>query len=347
MNCLLLDTLRHTDTQSDSPGQIPVWLMRQAGRYMPEYQQLKAKHGFLGLCQNPKLATEVTLQPISAFGPDAAILFADIMLPAQCLGFDIEFNPGPIVKNSISDPRQIFDLHDDPQLDAVSYVFEAVSLIKESLGEYTNSRGRKALLGFAATPWTLACYLLDQTPYKHFAGTSVFAAKYPAEFHQLLKKLTSLTIAYLRAQVAAGADALQLFDSWAGVLSANDYQKLSLPYINEIQNALADCAPLILYANGSSHLLETLSQTKVDALSIDWRTDLERAAELAPEKVIQGNLDPSLLFLGEKQLRQRTEQMLLTAPKGRYIANLGHGVLQKTPVENVKQFIESVQKINF
>lgn len=342
MNCLILDTLARNTT-----SMVPVWLMRQAGRYLPEYQTLKADHGFLGLCQNPELACEITLQPIRRFAPDAAILFADIMLPAECLGFDIEFSPGPVVKNAISDVAQIADIDSAAELTRVSYVFEALAMIKERLAEFTTERGRKALLGFAATPWTLACYLLDQTPYKHFAGTSIFAAKHPEQFQCLLEKLTTLTIAYCQAQIEAGADAIQLFDSWGGVLTAEDFSNISLAHTEKIIDALRPSAPVILYANGSSHLLEALASTNADALSVDWRTQLGDAAAIAPNKVIQGNLDPSLLFASSEALQQRVSTMLENAPVGRYIANLGHGVLQKTPIEQVQRFISSIQSYRF
>lgn len=316
--------------------------MRQAGRYLPEYQALKADHGFLGLCQNPELACEITLQPIRRFAPDAAIIFADIMLPAKCLGFNVEFSPGPVIDNSIRDAAQISDIASDPNLSEVSYVFDALSLTREALNEYDSERGRKALLGFAATPWTLACYLLDQTPYKHFAGTSIFAARHPAQFQELLKKLSNLTINYCMAQIKAGADAIQLFDSWGGILSREDYRKISLSHINRIIDALRPHAPVILYTNGSAHLINELDSTNADALSIDWKTELDVVGS-ASSKIIQGNLDPSALFANSDQLEQSTKTMLDAAPTGRFIANLGHGVLQKTPIDNVAQFISMVQ----
>ncbi|MCL4138010.1 UNVERIFIED_CONTAM: hypothetical protein GTU68_039785 [Idotea baltica] len=265
------------------------------------------------------------------------------MLPAACLGFDIEFSPGPVVNNSISDAAQIDDLQNDIDLTPVNYVFEALERTKEKLSEHSNERGRKALLGFAATPWTLACYLLDQTPYKHFAGTSIFAAKYPDKFQELLSKISDLTIAYCQAQIKAGADAIQLFDSWGGVLSANEFRDISLSHTNRIIDALRPSAPVILFANGASHLVEPLASTNADAISIDWRCELSLIAAKAEGKAVQGNLNPSLLFSDASTLEKNINRMLEEAPSGRYIANLGHGVLQKTPIEAVEQFVSIVQ----
>jgi uroporphyrinogen decarboxylase len=342
MECLLLDILQGRPRQ-----EVPVWLMRQAGRYMPEYRELKAVHGFLGLCKNPDLASEITLQPIRRFAPDAAIIFADIMLPAECLGFEISFAPGPVIANPIRTPEQIAELPEQAPVDQVSYVFEAIRRCKAALADYSDTRGRKALLGFAAAPWTMACYLLDQQPFKHFSGTSVFAARHPEAFADFLRKITNLTVEYCRGQIAAGADAIQIFESWASVLSAEDYRKIALPEVHRLIAEVSQHAPVILYANGSSHLLAEMQSTDASALSVDWRTPLSYAAESAPKSVIQGNLDPALLFQTPDQLEKSIATMLKAAPRGRYIANLGHGVLQQTPMEHVAQFVKTIQAFSF
>lgn len=340
MKCLLLDIL------SGKPQrEIPVWLMRQAGRYMPEYRELKSQHGFLGLCRNPQLATEITMQPIKRFRPDAAIIFADIMLPASCLGFDIEFAPGPVVAKAVREPAQIADLPDTFDCKEVAYVFEAISQVREELQAHTSERGRIGLFGFAAAPWTMACYLIAQEPYKHFAGTSVFAAKHPLAFADFLAKIRKLTLTYCLEQLRAGADVIQLFDSWSGVLSAHEYERIAFAETQKLIAELAAVAPVILYVNGSSHLLPLLSQTNATGFSLDWRIELSRAAELVPDRVLQGNLDPALLFQKPEALDESIATMLNQAPQGRYIANLGHGVLQQTPMEQVQRFISAIQAV--
>ncbi len=339
-----MDSLLLRALNGESTERAPVWLMRQAGRYMAEYRALKEQHGFLGLCRNPELACEVTLQPIRAFYPDAAIIFADILLPAEGMGFEIEFNPGPKIGGRIRHADDVSKLKVTDPLQATPYVLDALKLTRSEL---KSVHPEASLLGFAGTPWTMACYLCDQGPYKHFLGTQVFAAQQPKAFARLLDTITEVTSQYLAAQFESGAEAVQLFDSWGGNLTREDYKRLSLPYIQKIIESLRPYnKPVILYVNGGGHLLSLLSQSGANCLSIDSRTSLPAAEELLDGKIaLQGNLDPTHLFRTKAEVIEETRAMLssLKNHKG-YVANLGHGILQATPPENVKAFIDTVKE---
>lgn len=316
---------------------------------MADYRALKERHTFLELCQTPTLACEVTMQPIDAFNPDAAILFADILLPLEAMGLKIDFNPGPKVFNPIRSRADIEALLTKDRAQSLAYVSESLRLIRDALDRRAQQRGeeRKALLGFAGAPWTMACYALDQQPYKHFEATQIFAARDQKALHLLLEKLAAVTTDYLLLQHEAGADAVQLFDSWAGNLSLADYERFALPYTQQILGALrARGCPTLLYANAAGHLLPAMAKSGADGISIDGRMPLASAEVIIGERLaLQGNLDPTLLFADEAELRLRTKQML-TSLKRRtgYIANLGHGVLQHTPPERVQLFIDCVKE---
>lgn len=318
----------------------PVWLMRQAGRYMKEYRELKERYSFLELCKIPDLAVEVSLQPIKFLDPDAAIIFSDILIPLETLGFDIDFNPGPIVANPIrtsTDITQIKISSSDTNPTAKS-----ISLLKKELAS------DKALLGFAGSPWTLACYLIDQGPYKGFLGTKVFANKNPEAMLKLLDLLSDVIADYLLSQISAGADAVQVFDSWGGILSEEEYKTYSLPYLEKIFEKLKS-TQTILYTNGGDHLLKQIRTLPVSCISIDWRTSINRAEDLLGNKfAIQGNLDPTKLFKTSNDVAFETSEMLKKLDrKTSYIANLGHGILPGTPPENVKVFVDTVKNFNF
>lgn len=323
----------------------PVWLMRQAGRYMKEYRDLKEKYTFLELCQSPELATEVTLQPIKAFSPDAAILFADILLPFTSLGLEIDFNPGPVIQNPIRTPEDVNALKQIPIEKTCPFTQKIISNLKSELPNYLEPKSN-ALIGFSGAPWTLACYAIDQTPYKHFAGTKVFAAKHKKSFIELLDKITQVIEDYLLLQIEAGIDAVQIFDSWAGILPKEQYLELAYPpLLRLIENIKKKNIPIILYSGSSSHLFDSLLETGADSISIDSTQDLSAAFKLAKGKAsIQGNLDPALLFSSPEEVEKLTQNMLDLRPKDAgYIANLGHGILQKTPVSSVKAMIDCVK----
>lgn len=333
-----------TDQELERP---PIWLMRQAGRYLPEYRAMKAQHDFLTLCRTPELACEITMQPIHRFRPDAAIIFADILLPAEALGFRIDFAPGPQVANRLKDAQDLAALSKKPDIRSLSYVFDALALVKNELASLAAGGPPIGLIGFAGAPWTMACYLCEQGPYKHFHGTQVFAAEQPQVFSEFLDRISDVTIEYLLGQIENGAEVVQLFDSWAGNLSLEDYRRIALPPVQKIIAGLQKSgAPIILYVNGSSHLLPGMIESGADGLGVDWRTDLAEARALAGGAItLQGNFDPAHLFLPEEQLLSRTRQMLRTQPgKRRYIANLGHGILQRTPVPHAAAFIDCVKQ---
>lgn len=322
----------------------PVWLMRQAGRYLEEYRALKTKNSFLEMCRNPELAFEVSMQPIRFFQPDAAIVFADILLPAQCLGIDVTFAPGPKVTNPIRGVADIRDLRMESPARILSFVPEALTAIRNALEQEEGPR--KAVIGFAGAPWTMACYLIDQGPYKHFEQTAIFAKEHPKAFAFFLETISRLTEEYLLAQVEGGADVVQLFESWGGILSLDDYRRYALPSCERIITSLARRGvPVILYVNGSSHLLHAMTESGASCLSVDSRTPLAAAYSVVGKNVtIQGNLDPTDLFLQGDEVYSRTREMISAVPDQRnYIANLGHGVLQSTPRESVRVFIEAVK----
>lgn len=326
----------------------PVWMMRQAGRYLPEYRALKEKFSFLELCRSTELALEVSMQPIRRLDMDIAIVFADILLPLEGMGIEIDFNPGPVIKNKISSESDISSLTHGAG-DSIKYVPEVISLIKGELQKIdTPEEAKKDVVGFAGAPWTLACYISDQGPYKWFHGTEVFAKSQRKAFHQMLEKITDVIGDYVVAQVEAGAGAIQLFDTWGGMLNAECYKEFSLPYLNKIFERIrkANCKSM-LYINGSCHLLPLLkTELHADGISIDWRMQINDAIEQLGDKfLVQGNFDPSDLFSTPQDIEQKTSTMLNGVHrKSKYIANLGHGIYQTTPVENAKTFIESVKK---
>lgn len=326
----------------------PVWLMRQAGRYLTEYRELKEQHSFLGLCNSSELALEVSLQPVRILGVDGAILFSDILLPAGALGIEVDFKPGPVVKNPIRSAADIQAL----KLSPFEKLLEAPLATLAALRREMRSNGNRGVIGFAGAPYTMACYLIDQGPYKGFLGTQVFAKQNPEAFNRLLNLLTELVGDYLLAQYEAGADIVQLFDTWGGNLSADDFRRYSLPSMQKIFSRLkqAGC-PALVYVNGGGHLLEPLYEIDASGISIDWRTTFSQALAAGTvcgrrgETVIQGNFDPSDLFLDAESVRRKTRAMIesFSGRKG-YIINLGHGVLVKTPRENVIEFVRAAQE---
>ena len=308
---------------------------------MEEYRSLKSRYSFLQLCKTPELAVEVTLQPLKAFDMDAAILFSDILLPCEALGIEIAFNPGPQIINPVRTASDADSLRIQTLEQTAAPVYAAL----QRLSTECSAIG-KALIGFAGAPWTLASYLIDQRSYKHFEGALIFARRNPQAMHRLLRTLSELIALYLCGQASSGAQALQLFDTWAGNLNEADYREFALPYNAQIiERVSATGVPVILYNNNCAHLLRALEDTGADCLSIDSRTSLESAQRLlAPDTAVQGNLDPSALFAPPEQIRERTLKMLRswTSPAG-FVANLGHGVLQETPRDGVAAFVDTVK----
>ncbi len=293
----------------------------------------------------PELALEVSLQPVRILDIDAAIVFADILLPLRSMGMEIDFNPGPKVLKPLRSRSDIDGLKLRDAATSLDYVMRTLEMLKQELRLNYSGNGEKAVIGFAGAPWTMACYAIDQGPWKHFHGTQIFAYKNESAMHALLEKLTVMTIDYLTAQLESGADAVQLFDSWAGNLSVEDYRRFALPYSQRIFSALRKTGkPVILYVNGSAHLLPAMVESGADCLSVDWRTPIATAQE-SFAGTIQGNFDPTHLFGAREDIVTRTKAMLSTVgDRNRYVANLGHGVLQQTPRENVIAFVETIQR---
>ncbi len=331
-----------TAAESNRP---PVWIMRQAGRYMAEYRAVKEKHSFLEICRSPELAVQVSLQPLHYLDVDAAIIFSDILIPAALVGLEVDFNPGPVVKNPLRTQQDLQGLK-RTDLSAVDFLGKAISQLRKYLNEESRSEPR-ALLGFAGAPWTMLCYLLDQKPYKHFERSQIVAREHPQAVHTFLELMTDLLTDYLLMQVEAGADAVQLFDTWAGNLSVSDYRQFAAPYTAKIFDRLkTNGVPTILYVNNSNHLLEAMAETSPTCISLDWRSGLGGARRRIPQPIkLQGNLDPTQLFGTVEEVEARTSEMLNSiTDRAGYIANLGHGILQTTPPENALTFVKRVKE---
>ena len=320
-----------------SEERAPIWLMRQAGRYLPEYRELKAKSSFLEMTRTPEIAAEITLQPLRRFPLDAAIIFSDIMTPLESLGIDIAFTPGPVIKTPLRSRAQIDAL---VQRDEVApFVGDALRLVRAEL------RPEIGLIGFGGTPLTLAAYLIEGGGSKEYAHFRQFLRSEPAALHALLEKLTELTIIYLRMQVAAGADAIQLFDSWAGLHDEPTYREFGIPYYKRIMDALAATGTArMFFALGASHLMSAVAEVPAETVSVDWRTDLTWARKELPGRALQGNLDPAFLYAGNDALAAEAKRILTSGLGGAHIFNLGHGIWPDAPIDAVAHLIHTVHE---
>ncbi|HYJ38529.1 MAG TPA: uroporphyrinogen decarboxylase [Chitinophagaceae bacterium] len=335
-NDLLLRTLRGEKVERP-----PVWMMRQAGRYLPEYRILREKHGFFERCQTPELACAITLQPVEIIGVDAAILFSDILVVPQAMGLEVELieNKGPVLPDPIKNIGDLSRIVVPDVEDKLHYVMESIYLIKQELN------GKVPLIGFAGAPWTLLCYMVQGKGSKTFDEAKEFCYTQPRIAHQLLQMITDTTIAYLRAQVKAGADVVQIFDSWGGLLGREDFENISLQYIRQIVQALKQEVPVIVFAKGAWHSLEAMAATDAHALGIDWCTPPAVGRQLAGNKVVlQGNFDPAKLLSPIPVIRKEVSQMLSEFGGQRHIANLGHGILPHVPVDHAKAFVDTVKE---
>jgi uroporphyrinogen decarboxylase len=321
----------------------PIWIMRQAGRYLEEYRRLRQKHGMLELARTPDLATQVTLMPIEKFELDAAIVFADILLPAWGLGipFRIDEGVGPIIEEPVRTEAQVRAIRSfDPRRD-VPYVLEAIAQVRRELS------GKVPLLGFSGAPFTLASYLIEGRSSKHFRWTKAMMLTRGDLWEILMRRLTDTVVAYLKAQVEAGAQALQLFDSWVGYLSPDDYARHVLPHSRRVFRELSGLGvPLIHFGTDTATLLEGMAEAGGDVIGIDWRIPLDEAwKRIGAGRGIQGNLDPAVLFADFEVIR-RDSQAILDRAAGRpgHIFNLGHGILPETPVDNVRRLVDFVHE---
>jgi uroporphyrinogen decarboxylase len=322
----------------------PVWMMRQAGRYLPEYRVVRAGADFLTMVQTPELAAQVTLQPVDILGVDAAIIFSDILVVPAAMGMalTVEEGTGPRFHDPISSPQDLERLRDlDVERD-LGYVLEALRLTRAEL------RGRVPLIGFAGAPWTLMSYMVEGAGTKSFTRAKRFLVEQPRCAHALLGRLAAVVGRFLEAQVAAGAQALQLFDSWAAALGPRDFREFALPYLAEAARAAASTgAPVIVFAPGAGWALEEIATaTRADVIGVDWQTDAAEARRrLRPMKVaLQGNLDPTWLYASPAEIERRTHAMLEAFGGVGHIANLGHGILPDVPVEHAAAFVRAVQE---
>jgi uroporphyrinogen decarboxylase len=317
-----------------------VWIMRQAGRYLPEYRKIREKHAFLEVCKTPDLAVEVSLQPFRRLGVDAVIVFSDILIPAEAMGLKLELgDAGPNLPEPVRSEPDVRKLRPfDPESET-RFLMEAVRQIVGEVGPTV------PVLGFAAAPWTLACYMVEGRTKEGFAATKSFLYHQPETFRSLLCKIADATVPYLKAQIAAGAAAVQLFDTWCGELNLADYEAFALPAVKEIITRIGGQVPVIYYTKASHHLMAAASKSGADVLSVDWRVDLrELRKTLGPEIALQGNVDPAVLFGPPSEVSRVTMECVASLGGSGHILNLGHGILQNTPVENAQLFVETGQK---
>ncbi len=319
----------------------PVWMMRQAGRYLPEFMEIRKKYDFFTRCQTPELASEITVQPIRRYGMDAAILFSDILVIPQAMNIEVQMKPnfGPYLPNPIRTSQDLERVIVPDVNDSLGYVMQAIRATKEKLDNAV------PLIGFAGSPWTILCYCVQGQGSKNFDKAKELCFTRPVVAHELLQRITDTTIAYLKAKVAAGVDAVQVFDSWGGMLSPVDYQEFSWRYIQQIIDALKDHAPVIVFGKGCWFALGEMAKSGASALGVDWTCSARNARYLTGGKItLQGNFDPARLLSPPAEIKKMVRQMIDAFGKDRYIVNLGHGILPHIPVANAKAFIDAVKE---
>ena len=318
----------------------PIWIMRQAGRYLPEYRRVRSQAEFATLLRRPELAAEVTLQPLRRFPLDAAILFSDIMTPLQGMGVDLSFEPGPVVREPIRTDAAIEALAPLVAERDVPYVLESIRLVRAGLPAGV------PLIGFAGGPFTLLCYLVCGRPSKEFGAARAFLYSSPASAERLLDRLADAMAAYLSAQAGAGAQALMLFESWAGLLAPPEFERFALRAARRTMAALRHVGvPLIYYVNQGSALMECVADLEVDVIGVDWRTPLDVVRrKLGPGKAVQGNLDPAALFAAPDELRRQAGRVLDEAGSPGHIFNLGHGIWPETDPDAVARLVDFVHE---
>jgi len=326
--------------RSEPVERVPVWMMRQAGRYLPDYRAVRQKHAFLEVCKTPELAVEVSLQPFRTVGVDAVIVFSDILIPAEAMGVEVELtDSGPVITHPIREVSQVEALRVfDPEQDT-GFVAEAIRRLCRELGPEV------PVLGFAGAPWTLACYMVEGQAKDGFATPKQMMYHEPRVLRALLEKIARATAGYLKAQIAAGVAAVQVFDTWAGELSRRDYQEFALPATQLLIAELSPGAvPVILYTKASDHLLRDVGQAGASVLSVDWRVDLaELRQRLGGRIALQGNVDPCVLLGPAEGIRRAVREAIEKTGGVGHILNLGHGILPSTPVENARAFVQTGQ----
>ena len=319
----------------------PVWMMRQAGRYLPDFMKLKAKYDFFTRCQTPELATEITIMPIQQIGTDAAILFSDILVVLQAMNIEVEMKPevGPWIPKPMQSVAALNDVIVPDAEVALGYVIDAVKMTKQALNDEV------PLIGFAGSPWTLLCYAVQGQGSKNFDKAKAFCFSQPELAHRLLQMITDTTIDYLKAKVAAGVDAVQLFDSWGGLLSPDDYNIFSWPYIQQIVTALKYDIPVFVFGKGCWFALHDMAKSGASALGVDWTCSARNARYLSGGQItLQGNFDPSRLLSPIPTIKSEVKKMIDGFGKDRYIVNLGHGILPNIPVSHAQAFVDAVKE---
>jgi uroporphyrinogen decarboxylase len=319
----------------------PVWMMRQAGRYLPEFMVIKEKYDFFTRCKTPELASEITVQPIRIIKPDAAILFSDILVIPQAMGIEVELqdNIGPVLPNPIQKASDVDKVFVPDINETLGYVMDAIDMTREKLNNEV------PLIGFAGSPWTIFCYAVEGKGSKSFDKAKGFCFTNPVAAHLLLQKITDTTILYLKEKVKHGVNAVQIFDSWGGMLSPVDYQEFSWFYMNQIVEALAPETKVIVFGKGCWFALDEMAKSKASAIGVDWTITARNARYLTGgTKTLQGNFDPSRLLSPIPVIKKMVHQMIDEFGKDNYIVNLGHGILPNIPVDHAKAFVEAVKE---
>jgi len=334
-NRLLIDALKCSNR-----GRAPVWLMRQAGRYMPEYRALRAKHSFLEMCHTPELIAEVTHLPLRSFGMDAAILFSDILVIPEALRVGLHFDDGvgPIIDRPLSLAKDVHDLPKVDMRESLQYVAKGIRLLRPTLDV--------PLLGFCGAPFTVASYMIEGKTSRDLRKTKQWMMRDPTSFHALLERLAEDSIVYLEMQIEAGVDAVQIFDSWAGVLGYAQFQEFSLSYLEKIVTRIKSKVPVILYCRGSSVFAADMAKANPSAISVDWNANLSTLRNSIPKTIaLQGNLDPDILYAPHSMIKRETKALLdsMRGDPG-YIFNLGHGITPEVSVEAVKTMVDCVRE---
>ncbi len=319
----------------------PVWLMRQAGRILSEYRKVRQSAGdFKTLVKTPELAAEVTIQPVDILGVDAAIIFSDILVIPEAMGLDYEMEEkrGPVFPKKITSEKDLADIHVS-SAEELSYVLDAIKVTKRDLN------GRVPLIGFAGAPWTIFAYMVEGKGSKTFSDAKKMLYTQPQLSHRLLDMITQSTINYLKGQIEAGADLIQIFDSWAGILSPDQYHEFSLPYISKICDAITD-VPKTVFAKGAFFARESMNKIGCDVVGLDWNMDIKESRKMMPDKVLQGNLDPCALYGSKDDIKRETKKMLDAFGPYKHIANLGHGLYPDTDPDKVKYYIDTVKELS-
>jgi uroporphyrinogen decarboxylase len=321
----------------------PVWLMRQAGRYLPEYMEVRSKCTFLELCKTPELAAEVSIQPVDILGVDAAIMFSDILTPVESMGMKLDFVPGPVFESPIRSMADVEKLRIPEMEQDVPYVLETIRILRRELAS------RVPLIGFGGAPFTLACYMVEGKGSKDFAQIKRMMYAAPEVYAALMEKITMMSMEYLNAQIKAGAQCIQIFDTWGGVLSPADYERYVLPYTTKLINGLNRMeTPVIHFVKGAGSMLDTVKKCGGDVMGLDWHVNLGAARDLlGPQMAVQGNLDPTVLYATDEIIEREVRRVLKeNAGRPGHIFNLGHGILPTVPPENARFMVDCVHRLS-